>query len=113
VNGSLSSISREEADHCDRGGRKNLAALISLGIPKLVRFAKIRPQQPYTVHIVLSYLIRPPSACSLPARRIERADGALAPRQRDAFGRSSLASRAPTSDKMATSLSAPGLNAFG
>jgi len=35
--------------------------------------------------MVLSYLIRPPSACSLPARRVERADGALAPRQRDAF----------------------------
>jgi hypothetical protein len=40
MNRSLSAISREEADHCDRGGRKNLAALISLGIPKLVRLHK-------------------------------------------------------------------------
>src|SRR5260221_11184223 len=35
--------------------------------------------------MVFLYLIRPPSACSLPARHVERADGALAPRQRDAF----------------------------
>jgi hypothetical protein len=31
----------------DRRGAENRAALISLGIPKLVRFAQIRRQQPY------------------------------------------------------------------
>ena len=69
----------------EEGGHGNLTALISLGIPKLVRFHKIRPQQPDTVHMILLYPIRPPSARGLPERRVERADGALAPRQRDAF----------------------------
>jgi hypothetical protein len=61
-----------KASHwCDRArspipdlrGAENRTALISLGIPKLVRFAKIRPQQ-YTplTYTVLSYLTRLPSA---------------------------------------------------
>jgi hypothetical protein len=33
----------------DRGGTENRTALISLGIPKLVRFDKIRPQQLFMV----------------------------------------------------------------
>jgi hypothetical protein len=37
----------------DRCGTENRTALISLGIPKLVRFAKIRPNRP----MVLLYLI--------------------------------------------------------
>jgi len=75
----------------------NLTALISLGIPKLVRFAKIRPRQPDTVHMVLLYPTRPLSACTLPARRVELTDGALAPRQRGAcLGDSNASSSQPS-----------------
>src|SRR5262249_52582756 len=35
--------------------------------------------------MVLIYLIRSPSTRGLPARQVERVDGALSPRQRDAF----------------------------
>src|SRR6266478_4645799 len=74
--------SRTVADGPGTPRHGNLTALISLGIPKLVRFVKIRPRQPDTVHMVLLYLIWPPSACSRPARRVKLTDGALAPRQR-------------------------------
>jgi hypothetical protein len=75
----------------------NRTTLISLGIPKLVRFHKIHPRQPDTVHMVLLYLllVRPPSACGLPARRVERTNGALAPWQRDACLGDSNASSSP------------------
>jgi len=49
--------SRTVADGPGTPRHGNLTALISLGIPKLVRFAKIRPRQPDTVHMVLLYFI--------------------------------------------------------
>jgi hypothetical protein len=89
--------SRTVADDPGTPRHGNLTALISLGIPKLVRFHKIHPRRPDTVHMVILYLIRPPSACSLPARRVERTDGALAPRQRDAcLGNSNSSSSQPS-----------------
>jgi hypothetical protein len=50
--------SRTVADGPGTPRHGNLTALISLGIPKLVRFAKIRPRQPDTVHMVLLCLGR-------------------------------------------------------
>jgi hypothetical protein len=76
--------SRMVADDPGTPQHGSRTALISLGIPKLVRFHKIHPQQPYTVHMVFSYPTQPLSACTIPARRVELTDGALAPWQRDA-----------------------------
>jgi hypothetical protein len=51
-------------------------ALISFGIPKLVRFDKIRPQQ----LIWYYYTCSVPPTRGLSARRVELTDGALARR---------------------------------
>jgi hypothetical protein len=67
----------------------NRTALISLGIPKLVRFDKIHLDSPI---MVFSYH----KTCRRPARRV-LADGALAPRQRDAcFPDSNASSSQPS-----------------
>jgi hypothetical protein len=69
---------RSRAVANDPGSQRqgNQTVLISLGIPKLVRFHKIRPQQ--LLHGIIIPLS--PAVGGLPARRVERADAALTPR---------------------------------
>jgi hypothetical protein len=56
-----------------------------VGNSKISSFCKNPPPTARYRTYGIIILIRPPSARGLPARGVERADGALAPRQRDAF----------------------------